>query len=111
LGKSKHVSSIFSGSLTKNFGNDLMMRPPRGGLNRSLIPVCLLGQPVFQHFAAYRSYVLGSGTRLRVRWGMRRVYMAPILVTAGVLLYGAVAAVGFVTGLSVRDAEDAASPA
>jgi len=41
---------------------------------------------------------------------MRRVNMAPILVTAGVAFFGAVAAVGFVIGLSVRDAVEAELP-
>jgi len=31
---------------------------------------------------------------------MRRVYMAPILVTAGVVSYGAIGAAGFATGLT-----------
>jgi hypothetical protein len=41
---------------------------------------------------------------------MRRLYMASIVVTAALVFFGAVAAVGFVTGLGVRDAEEAELP-
>jgi len=36
---------------------------------------------------------------------MRRVYLAPILVTAGVVLFGGVGAAGFATGLKARAAK------